>query len=109
MVESELVAVGSINGVLSGKHYNCAIRAHKIVFEAMQRLRVLSFRESLSEQKAEELDSLGVTLAECAESEGMAALCVSSDVSRWRDAFNLHVRNKCEENPTFAFGQSTST
>lgn len=32
MIESEIVAQGSINGVLTGKHYNRCIRAHKIVY-----------------------------------------------------------------------------
>ena len=37
MVESGLVAVGSINGVMNGKHYNHSIQAHKLVFEALSR------------------------------------------------------------------------
>ena len=47
MIESEIVASGSVKGVLTGKHYNRCIRAHKVVFEAMQRLRFLAFYESL--------------------------------------------------------------
>ena len=34
-IESEIVAQGSLNGVFSGKHYNRCIRAHKLVFEAL--------------------------------------------------------------------------
>ena len=33
--ESGIVAPGSITGILSGKHYNCCIHAHKLVYEAL--------------------------------------------------------------------------
>ena len=52
LVESETVAQGSLNGVFSGKHYNRCIRAHKLVFEAIERLRFEAFFDSQStEQK----------------------------------------------------------
>lgn len=38
MIESSIVAHGSINGVMNGHHYNRSIRAHKCVMEAMQRI-----------------------------------------------------------------------
>ena len=37
MIESEIVAPGSMNGVLSGKHHNRCIRVHKIIYEVMER------------------------------------------------------------------------
>ena len=39
LIESEDIAPGSLPGVLDGKHYNRSVRAHKIVFEALLRLR----------------------------------------------------------------------
>jgi hypothetical protein len=39
LVESEVVACGSMNALLDGKHYNRAIRAHKLIMEAMLRLK----------------------------------------------------------------------
>ena len=36
MIESELVAIGSMNGVLTGKQYNRCIHAHKAMYEALQ-------------------------------------------------------------------------
>lgn len=45
---------GSLNGVFSGKHYNRCIHAHKLVFEAMERLRFEAFLDTQStEQKGE--------------------------------------------------------
>ncbi|XDV11366.1 hypothetical protein PO909_000329 [Leuciscus waleckii] len=51
LIESNVVAVGSINGVISGHHYNRSIRAHKLLFEAMHILRLRSFLQSLPEQQ----------------------------------------------------------
>ena len=35
LIESEIVAAESVNGVLTGNHYNTTVRAHKLVAEAM--------------------------------------------------------------------------
>jgi len=37
-IESQIVAEGSISGVIDGKHYNRGLRAHKYLYEAMMRL-----------------------------------------------------------------------
>ena len=37
-IEAGIVADGSINGVLDGKHYNRALRVHKCIHEALLRL-----------------------------------------------------------------------
>ena len=39
LVESELVAQGSVDGVISGKHFNRAMRAHKALAEALETMR----------------------------------------------------------------------
>lgn len=39
LVESGVLGSGSIAGVLEGKHYNRAVRMHKLVAEALERLR----------------------------------------------------------------------
>ena len=41
MVESGVIGSGS--GVIDGKHYNRAIRIHKLVIESLQRMRWESF------------------------------------------------------------------
>lgn len=43
LVQSGIVAAGSVSGVLEGHKYNRSLRTHKIVMEAMQRLRLKSF------------------------------------------------------------------
>ena len=37
-IEAGIVAEGSINGVLDGKHYDRAVRVHKYIYEALMRL-----------------------------------------------------------------------
>ena len=44
-IEAGIVAEGSITGVLDGKHYNCAVRTHKYVYEALMRLVWAEFLE----------------------------------------------------------------
>ena len=48
ILESGICASGSVNKVMSGKHYNRALRVHKLVLEALERL-LLEFFEKSSE------------------------------------------------------------
>ena len=57
MIESEIVAPGSIKSVSSGKHYNRSICAHKIIYEAMQQLRLEAFEKSLPLKEKAVLES----------------------------------------------------
>ena len=45
LVESGICASGSINKVMSGKHYNRAMRVHKLTLEALERLLLKTFEE----------------------------------------------------------------
>ena len=47
-VQSEIIAEGSVDGVLNGKHYNRVVRLHKIIYEAIARLPFEDFEHSLS-------------------------------------------------------------
>lgn len=42
-IEAEIVAEGSINGVLDVKHYDCAVRVLKYIYEALMRLAWVKF------------------------------------------------------------------
>ena len=44
MIESGILAQGSVNGVMSGHRYNRSVRCHKIVAEAMHRLKDLQLQ-----------------------------------------------------------------
>ena len=55
LVESELVAEGSINGVLNGKHYNRSVRAHKVLHEAFTHLLFDMYLQSLPPESQEKI------------------------------------------------------
>lgn len=104
MLESEIVAAGSVNGVLSGKHYNRCMRAHKLIFEAMQRMRFEAFRKSLPETKADDLKRLGTDLLlQCSDRQMFTDVCDSNEFDAVRVAYDSFVEKKSKENPTFAF------
>ena len=46
-IESQIVAEGSISGVIDGKHYNRGVRAHKYLYEALMRLAWAEFTRRL--------------------------------------------------------------
>ena len=50
VVESEVLAAGSVASVLDGKHYNRGMRVHKVVWEALSRLRWRQFERFLEGQ-----------------------------------------------------------
>ena len=54
LIVSQIIVEGSINGVIDGRHYNRAVRAHKCVYEAMMRLVWSEFMESLESKNQEE-------------------------------------------------------
>ena len=102
MIESEIVASGSVKGVLTGKHYNRCIRAQKVVFQAMQRLRFLAFYESLPDNEAEELSSFSVDLLDSID-ETLPEFCSTDDrFIAWKEAFDSFAKKRSKENPTFS-------
>ena len=52
LIKGEVVALGSINGVLNGHMYNCALRSNKLLYEALSRMQLEHFLESLSTESA---------------------------------------------------------
>ena len=53
VVESRLVASGSLNGAMNGHHYSQSVRTHKITSEALQRLRFQQFLLHLTEEQSQ--------------------------------------------------------
>lgn len=54
LIESEVVAPGSINGVISGHHYNRSMRAHKLLYESLQHIRFITFLDPLPPEERDE-------------------------------------------------------
>ena len=51
-IQSQVVAEDSIDTVMSGKHYNRAVRLHKITYEAFMRLFVQAFEAFVTSESA---------------------------------------------------------
>jgi len=53
IVESGVIAEGSVVGVLEGRTYNCAVRFHKLMYEALNRLAWMGFNSWIEEHHKE--------------------------------------------------------
>ena len=68
-MDSDLLAAGSLNGILSGKHYNRCKRIHVILAAAFHKLHLQSFLEvnstlpEASPEKMVEVESCGDVIA----------------------------------------------
>ena len=107
IVEAGIVAVGSINGVLSGKHYNRAMRVHKLVYEALERLRFKAFMDSLSKEDEECVRSKIQRLQESFDSKTDFADVLSSEyMNELSLKYDLFITHESENRPTFALWSS---
>lgn len=97
-----MIAPGSINGVLTGKHYNRCIRSHKLVYESVQQLRLKAFRAALSNGESQKLDAIAARLLESVGKDIPDNCCSNSEFIKWKEADNSFVEKSCTENPTFA-------
>lgn len=103
MIESEIVAPGSLKGVLTGKHYNRSLRAHKIIFEAMERLRLQAFEKSLTTTEKVLLESINLILQDDSERDKFLDISTSDNVTEVKMMYDLFVKKRSEDNPLFAF------
>ena len=62
LIECGVVAPGSLPAVLSGHHYNRAIRAHKALYEALLRLKWMEFVAWLKVQPGIDIDLKALSL-----------------------------------------------
>ena len=65
VIEAGVCASGSLDKVMSGKHFNRALRVHKVTLEALERLLIEKFEQSLrqDEQFSQEAYELLITLS----------------------------------------------
>lgn len=103
LIESEVVAPGSVKGVLSGKHYNRSIRAHKIIYEALERLRLQSFEKSLTTAEKSIVDSIHLLVQDNSEIDEIS---IDDNVIKVKTMYDQFVKKRSEENPLFSFWSS---
>ena len=65
VIEAGVCASGSLDKVMSGKHFNRALRVHKVTLEVFERLLIEKFEQSLpqDEQFSQEAYELLLTLS----------------------------------------------
>ena len=80
MIESEIVAPGSLKAILSGKHYNRCVRTHKMIYEAMERLRFRAFKKTLSTLEKGEVHAIDISVQEDKERRQFMEICTSDRV-----------------------------
>lgn len=106
LVESGLVASGSLSGVMTGHHYNRSVRTHKIVYEAMQRLRWESFLECLDEDEKVHALKICADLHASFPSRDFDSLVEGSELMSLNDKYSQYITQMSQEYPTFAFWSS---
>lgn len=60
IIESGICASGSLDRVMSGKHFNRALRVHKILFEALERLLLTRFEQDHPRDECLSNDTFGM-------------------------------------------------
>ena len=106
MIESEVVAQGSINGVLNSHHYNRSLRTHKYVYKSLQRLRFQAFMETLPEEDAKEYTNIIHPVKLSFTSENLESMCTSDDFLNLTSKYEGFIEEMKKANPTFTFWSS---
>ena len=103
MVEANIVAPGSMAGVISGHMYNRAMRAHKLLFEALSRLQLTLFLDSLDEPTKE---SYHYTIQKVLPDFNDNKVLAVDQLSELQLHFDRYVEQQCEASPTYRFWKS---
>lgn len=103
LTEAEVVASGPINGVISGHHYNCGVRAHKLLAEALKKIRWQSFINSLPPFKADKIQAVVSDLHNAFPNANFQQLNESPVFEEMLSAYELYIKESSKSNATFAF------
>lgn len=106
MIEAGIVAPGSINGVVSGHNYNRSIRAHKLTFEALDRLRFTMFLDTISPETADRYMSLLNKMESAYPDAQFQQYLIGDDFTYLMQEYAQHVSAHSASNPTYAFWSS---
>lgn len=106
MIESGVVGTGSVNGVMSGKFYNGSTRCHKIMHEALERIRFQVFMDSLSPEERKDIEDQISILKDsfpCHDFENLLERPAFHDIMTQYGVFNETQKKTC---PTFSLWSS---
>ena len=103
LIESGIISVGSIRGVLSGKHYNRSIMCHKLVYEALQRLRFDAYLDSIDNQQKESVATSIQNVADCFANGKLIDCIESQQMEQLVSNYEQFVEKSSTKSKTFAF------
>ena len=106
LVESEVVAIGSSNAVLQGRHYNRAISAHKVVAEAFEHLKFEAYFNSIHEDLQTEIIDSAKLLLSVFPSTSYKSLLPESVMQNLLKNYDEFCATQSSILPTFALWQS---
>lgn len=95
-VQSDVIAEGSVDKVLNGKHYNRAVRLHKVAYEAFMKLLLREFESSTYYLPAPNLEQLKLELS---HAEFEKVLC-STEFKNFESQFQLFVERDVNQTGT---------
>ena len=105
-IESQVVAKGSISGVIDGKHYNHGMRAHQYLHEALMRLAWAKFTKRLESSNPnhcitvvsflEQVDTLANNLKEESLDQLLQCPVLPQVMTMWREFLNHLCQNNSE-------------
>lgn len=101
LIEARVIAVGSVNNVLSGKAYNRAVFAHKTLAEALQFLRFQTYLNTCSEEDKNLIVNTLKNLITVFPSSAFTIKSTGPDTSRIIEKYQDFCANKSAESKTF--------
>ena len=106
LIEADIVAPGSIEGILSGHHYNRSIRANKMMYEALVRLRWKAFLEASSANECDSALDLAKELNEVGPTMKLFDITQQDRFTAILTMYQSFIEKERLENPTFDYWSS---
>lgn len=88
---------------MSGKHYNRSVRAHKLMYEALSRLRFQSFLTSKTKEEEEEILEFLGAMRDSFEDQNFEDYVKSPLFKEIVGDYQAYVNQRCAESELFAF------
>ncbi len=103
MIESGIVAMGSVKGVLSGKHYNRSVLCHKLIYEAMERLRFEAFLDSMDDDEKGGINMIVLEMMDSFPRETFINDLDRPEIEAICESYEKFIQDSSQKSRTFAF------
>ena len=103
LIESNIIAEGSVNGVLSGKHYYRSIRSMKIIYEAIYSLDITAFLDSMSDYEKNSLGHVVHDMKAAFSNGTFTEVAKSDDVQNFVRTLHKFTSERAESSLTFGY------